>query len=350
MEIDPASVKEDSSRVNTLETKRRRSNVLSVFGILFVLLVASWILIREDAGFPKLAPGLYFGYLELLDSGATDGVRPENFLLLSTESEDFFIAVPDSAWGSGVVAYHAFDNEDAEVDRVKPLAIQNSFGRVQLSGVLAGAGLYQGQVEYLDKNIKSSWELRSVAVQAQRLGGLSAEALQERASIFQRYRKLEAQRKQMKAKRDKQLKEIETLNNFITNPESLKERAADRFTKVQRQYADLKEAVDALMNQASKLESQVALAQRVTQQGTLVSLARESLERESRWVESMLRSDRQGNQRGFREGLAHAEQVLRLQADIAKKREELARLRTLQERRTGVLADDSSFESIWRGQ
>src|SRR5690606_28359002 len=126
---------------------------------------------------------------------------------------------------------------------------------------------------------------------------------------------------------------VEELTRFITDAESLRKKAEDRYRNVKQEREQVVAEIDSLQKQTKALERQVELAHRVTQRGTLVSLARESLDRESRWIEAMFRSEVSQGGDDFADALRHGNEVMSLRDGIAREREKIFQLRTLQERR-----------------
>ncbi len=91
------------------------------------------------------------------------------------------------------------------------------------------------------------------------------------------------------------LEDIERLKNFVTDKPRLRAGADAKYAQVAEQLQAARDQLIVRKEKAQRLAGSLALAQRVTPFGKLVTLARESNERELRWIESMLRvGDRVG--------------------------------------------------------
>ena len=341
----------DTGRKAVFWLLRHRSapHILSVLGIAFVLLVTSWIWVQVRQRFPRLPQGFYAG--QIIPPVEVDGTAPQpvQFIVESTAGGEYYIAINSDDWTPQLTTY-VERGDSGYGDWVHPIMIQNDDSRLRFTGTPQGDGRYSGDVEFLPGDESGSWTLHELDLIPHSNWRMDddelAHWLRLSTELRDSARKVVASKQEFEA----QEAEIDKLSNFITDADSLKQRAEDRFQKVKGEYTELKTKVEALRAQTVQLKNQVALAQRVTQQGTLVSLARESLDRESRWVDSMFRSEVGTSGQDFVSGVRHGEKIIALREQIAIEREKIANLRLIQERRSGIREGADSFDSVWGGQ
>ena len=113
------------------------------------------------------------------------------------------------------------------------------------------------------------------------------------------------------------------MTDFVTNRESLKQKAEQKFKEARAEFQAERDKLVALQDEARQLEARISLAQRVTQMGKLVILSKESLDREGRWIEAALK-DVQALSPEIEAAAARAEKLLALKKEIIDERSRIA--------------------------
>jgi hypothetical protein len=328
---------------------RLAPHILSVLGLVCVLLVTSWLWVQSRQRFPRLPEGYYFGSLEL--NSSENGVKINQTIPLfveSTRSDEVFVAPIDEDWKPQLVTV-VERGDSGSGTWVHPIVVASGAMRLRFTGAPLASGEYAGTVESLGTT-EGTWKLQALTLLPHSSWRMDDADLDHWLRLQSELDTAIHAVHDSKEKVQAQKAEIEQLTEFITDADRLKGRAEKRFLKVKADWIALKESVEQLRLEAKNLERQVALAQRVTQKGTLVSLARESLERESRWVESMFRSEVNNSGAEFMNGVRYGERVMSLREQIAREREKIANLRLVQERRTGIQQEVESFDDLWGQQ
>jgi len=111
--------------------------------------------------------------------------------------------------------------------------------------------------------------------------------------------------------------EIERLTQVLGEGQKFRSKANEKFTLAQQELKQAQAALLAKREEVAGLEAAYDLAQRVTPMGRLVSLSRESLEREWRWVDSAIKSQGPVQTEEFLAAIEKGEKILVLKREIA---------------------------------
>jgi hypothetical protein len=149
------------------------------------------------------------------------------------------------------------------------------------------------------------------------------------------------------AKVPEQRKEIEKLTEFITEGNNLRARADEKYRNVRAELDRRKEVLKAKQAEAKDLEKKIVLSHSVTPMGKLVSLSRASLEREARWIDSLLRTGPVETNEDLDLAVDRGKSVLSLKGQIEQERERIYNLRMAQPGVGGAAAPPASFDGIW---
>lgn len=300
--------------------------------IALVLIVSIWLgrVYLSKHYFPLLSEGFYSGYVLGLD---LEDPAQKNRLVMrvvhnATGDVELHFNIQNSKWVNRTVIQPGARG-GKQLD-----AIVQVDGNEQLLlwGAAAGdSNKFSGDWKLTPGNQTGTWELESVDLQADQIGPGKASELQHlallRAELDTVERQLELSRQELSAN----LEQVNKLTEFVTNPESLRTQSDQRFEAAEIKERQLKEQLTKLSAEVGKMQQQVNLAYKVTQRGRLVSLARESLEREGRWVESMFRSQVGSGSADLTPILERANQIAELRQQINAERNLLFQLRVAEE-------------------
>jgi len=275
-----------SSFVKTVVSRRWFPySVAALAFCLFVAVVASlWF--EKQERFPILPPGSYIGTI----SGIfREEPKPVRFYVeaLPQSDEVFFVLIKE-AWMPQRVSLGSRGQAHNAAEWVFPLVARGPDRTLKLSGTKTESGYFSGAVSEIPGGGRGAWWLTPIRDQ-------SSSVSEEEASSIRLWLTYKAELEDLEAsiaeaqKRGPELKaEVDKLTDFITEGETLRQRADSKFTQVRGDLQQAREGLKKKREEARRLESRVELSQRVTAMGKLVSLARESLDREGRWLDSML--------------------------------------------------------------
>jgi hypothetical protein len=169
------------------------------------------------------------------------------------------------------------------------------------------------------------WSLTKTVVQ-QHVSPEHSSELRSWFSIKQDLDKLDEQLEGVRLKSDSQRARIDRLQRYVFKDDALKETAASRLGSAAGSVQNARVEVDSLRAKLDEAIRDLETAERVSPAGSLVALSRETLQRESRWIELTLRLLAPETSAGFEQSLERAYRVKALQDGIAEERRKLAQL------------------------
>jgi cell division protein FtsB len=196
---------------------------------------------------------------------------------------------------------------------------------LRLSGREADGTELEGHVLDPITGEEGVWNLTRTAVQ-QQLTPEQASELRSWFSIRRDVDKLEEQLEALRLKSDSQRARIDKFQRYVFNDNALKETAASRLGSTAGSIQTVRTEVDSLRAKLDESIRALETAERVSPAGNLVGLSRETLQRESRWIELTLRLLAPETTAGFEQSLERAYRVKTLQDRIADERRKLADL------------------------
>lgn len=279
-----------------------------VLGVLALVTSVLWLEQRERFPLPRV--GSYYGLISGLES------EPIPFFLERAPHDDnLLVVVLRAGWQPHVATPIVRDG--AAQSSLLPLTVVGPDTRLRFIGSAIGEGIYAGTVETVGEGEKRSgtWLLDGLTLeqssheQLASMLALHAE-LQE---VEQRVRLAEAELPRVQA-------EVDRLTDFITEGHTLRSRAEEKFASLARELAEAQAEVRQQQSTVATLERQITLAQKVTPMGKLVSLARESLEREARWADAVLKSAALETDPEIQALIAQGERIAALEREIERER------------------------------
>ena len=213
-------------------------------------------------------------------------------------------------------------------NRVLPITVSDATSAYVFTGSSdTEEDSYSGKVKILQSGAIGSWQLK-------KLGESSDEISASMKADLHLWLLLKSEQNDVTEKLTKyvdlissQRNEIQKLIKFITDRETLRTNADKKLNAERNELLALQNKFAQRQQEVRKLEKQVELAYRVTPMGKLVSLSRESLERDGRWIDSMLKSVPSDMDIELTENqIAEAEKVLSLKKQIELENEKIYKL------------------------
>ncbi len=329
---------------------RRSSTSRWAAGILMLLAVGSFFRwYWEDAGkkFPVLSPGSYIGSLHgVLGAREADGVSEGEseggapvplYIERAPETEDLFVAVLSPGWKPELVSTAIHAAGSAAPRWVLPLIVSQGAKRIQLTGLPLGQDRYGGEVVDLSSGLEGTWRLEPIRALPGDVGQ-GAQEVRLWLMLKAELEEVEARIGEFERRVPEQRVEIEKLTSLLTEGEELRSRANEKFGSVKEERAVADREFKSEQQKVQRLEASLEIAQKVTGMGKLVSLSRESLEREWRIVDSLLRSSAGSSAEALKAEFEKATTVLELKRQVEVEGAEVERLRAAQEKSSDARA------------
>jgi len=320
----------------------RRHFLPMVLGMLLVAIVLGILSLwsRREEGFPELPAGSYAGTMTgiFADEG---GGAVSWYVESAPHDGGVFVAMLRKGWEPQNLRISG----EGLVEEARPMILTGEEGTLQLTGRAVSGGVFRGEVVDHVHQSHGEWTLRPVhdigtAVTRQTGEGGVRLWLTLRAEL----RGIEAKRNFTEQEEARQRAEITRLTAFVTDDTLVRSQADQRFDEARKAFDAVKSQLQAARADVGELARQFALSQRLAGTGKLVSLARDSIERESRWVRSMLRTGGSEPPEVVAER-DRAARVFEVKAEIAK---EEARLQELRSASGSPAESGRSFDDLFR--
>lgn len=211
----------------------------------------------------------------------------------------------------------------AEEMWIEPITFQSDEGQVEIISKYASNSL-NGTIYISLSNARGNFTLSRFPEQSTNSETLSLSKgmLTTRSELEALYSKIKENKERQEAAKS----EIDRLTGFLNDGELLRGSAQKRLSEERQKLAEARKLLAEQQAEVKKLDRQVELAYRVTGMGRLVSLARESLERERRWQESLLRVGTADIPPEVLEQSAKAERILEMKRLIDSENERIYEL------------------------
>ena len=302
--------------------------------VLIILAALSCLFFRDvKKRFPFIPPGAYLGAMNWDLSGSAN--RPLRFYLESeAQGEAFLVVVFRKNWAPLHITSVVSASSQRGARQLIPLVLSGPDGRWELTGKQIDADRFAGELKDLDDGQAGNWTLGSI-VRAEPADSVASSDLRLRLLLKSELGNIEQMIK--KAEKDvlAQREEIEKLTELLVEGEKLKGKANEKYKAAVAQLNEQELTRAARQEAARKLEASFDISQRVTPMGKLAVLSRESLEREWRWVDSMLRSHVEERSDEFSRAVENGARVSQLREAIALEQARIDQLRLAQEEGDG---------------
>jgi len=299
-----------------LVTSRTVPNVVAIGALLLLAAVSFLLWLEMRKRFPAIEPASYFGTIDGVFAGA-DTAPTRLYIERQSGGEDIVVVVVRAGWVPQVVSAVARNGRCGASDWIMPLTVSGPDGTLSLIGTRSGPGEYVGGVVNVDTGKEGQWRITTISRESTASVGDPVDT-KLWLSLKHELSEIEDQIRETERKIPAQKNEIDKLTGFINEGERLKSSADEKFIQVKDQLKEVQSELNRAQEEARKLDAQLELAQRFTGMGRLVSLSRETLERDGRWLDSMLRGDVVSSETEVDRAVARAEAIVRTKRQIER--------------------------------
>jgi len=285
---------------------------------LVVVLAGSTILLLLRKGeleqrFPDLPKGTYTGFVD----GTFADTEIATPLYVEAQQDRLVVSILKTNWLPVQI-------ERTRNQKETPVEIYGSDARLRFSGIKVDDQNFKGVVYNLDLGTKGSWVLEPFTEASAESDFTEAESAEIKQVVLLRreLRNVEQEKLEAVTNLEKQTEAVKKLEEFISNKETLRQRTADRLKKAQAEYDLADKEFRSYRREARALAQQLALSERVTEAGNLVSLSRKSIDRENRWLDSMFGTAGAIASYDFDSDVKRAQRIIELKTEIARLRGE----------------------------
>jgi hypothetical protein len=291
---------------------------------------------RYTAAFPDLSPGVYVGVLQPSTSSHT--AIPWLVARFPGE-QSLAVSVGDVRFPAQRVA-----PVDPLGKTRQPLVVGESGVRLRLTGASDESGGYEGKYLNPITQEQGAWTLTKVRTEEPPLS--TEQGLVRWFALWQEIERIELEIQGAQAKADQQRVSIDNLHRHVSDEEVLRKTADIRLGRSDSELEGARSELQLRQQQLDKVIRDFDLSQRISQEGKLVFLARETIQRESRWIELSLKLLAPETSLGFDQALARAERVQTLKRQIRREREAVVHKST-EERYRGTSKETQNEEEFY---
>ena len=290
---------------------RRLLLVILPFALLAIYFSFYSVTSFEVSGFSGVPVGSFFG--EVSGAPFDSDESPLNIYLEHSPNHTIGLGVFVSGWRFSSTALE----KSGEDDTFSSPSLRTGAGLIRLTGAHLGSGIYGGEIVNLDTGVRGTWQARK----------LESGTAQENDKALQRWLLLSAELQETKlelksieAEVTKDRKRIEQLSKTMTDKDKVKELVVREYQDIQKVLEERSKLLKEKESEISQLRTQFEIAQTVTPRGKLASLSRESIERETRWYESMMRGGGELRTRTVDDEYSRALRIIELRQEIGRYR------------------------------
>lgn len=289
----------------------------SGFAVLIALTVYSWA--GHGEHFPTIAPGSYAGLIQI------PGKEEVPFFVeRKHDSDDVLFIGLSAGWEAQVTSATVRAASNSEWDL--PLTIRGDQATFQLVGSTISASHYSGRISELGAQNEGTWVL-SRAQESDNIEVYNPAQLQLRTLLTHEYLGLSGQVLSLEEKLTQQKKELEQFTQLSTEAGLAEAKSAEQLKILESEIASIEQKLSKQRKNIEKLKEQITLTQKVSAEGKLLLLAKESLDREARWAASIIKQAPDVKEEGLAEKIQMAKKLLDLKRQIAATRNEIFRQR-----------------------
>lgn len=269
---------------------------------------------RYTAAFPVLAPGSYVGLCAVENGGRSFPW----FVSQKDKEATLSIFIGDARIPAARVVM-----VDPTGKTRLPLVVGDGAARLRFTGSMMTPGEYEGEFLNPVSNERGKWHLRSVPYQPMATG--LEDDLVRWFSLWQELEHIEMKIQEMQHNSDQQRDRIDNLHRYVSDGETLRKTADVRLGRTDSALESARSELATRQQQLDRTLRDFDLSQRISAEGKLVFLSRETIQRESRWIELTLKMLAPETSPGFDQALERAERVQSLRQQIADEQSAIAR-------------------------
>lgn len=302
--------------------KRWLPHIIAGVALVCLIVVSCLFWLEVNRRFPRIEPGMYLGEIE---KGVLQNESVPFYVEKGFDSEELLILLLKEGSLPQLLTPISSSSDGGQTEAFLPLSVANAGERLGFIGNSTGQKSYEGLVTNSANGKKGHWKLSEIR-QDELVPLPSGGSL----ALVRTWLRLAADLKDVDTGiADAEIKvparqaEIDNLESVVSEGEKLKAKANQKFTAVSEELKRVKKNVVERREEAKRAEGSFAVSRRVTPMGKLVSLSRESLERDWRWADSLMRTDSGPEDVGNEEMFEKGQKILALKKEIEKERESL---------------------------
>jgi len=266
--------------------------------------------VREfNRGFPQLRPGTYAGTLVSSQGGSTTPWWVES----TVGNPDLFVSIGRER----IPAQRGVVVEPSSGTRL-PLIVSGPERRLRIIGREDDEGGYAGDYSDPITSEEGTWRLKRFDTAPLAKG--DHDDLVEWVTTWQSLRAVESKIEEIKRSYDSDDERIQKLQRYAVEGDSLQKAAGSRLTATAEALNEIKKQNAARKGELEGLLRNTDIARRISPEGHLVELSRESIQREGKWIEQALQLTAPEISSGFEQDYERALRVKALQDQVSDER------------------------------
>lgn len=285
-----------------------RRAVIAITLAVLVVIAGGWFVFRESGQvFPPLGRGLYVG---TINSISGKGSLPWA-IQISQENGEMLVAVGDS----GLPVQRAVVADKGGRAQI-PLVLSGPHRRLHITGKRTHDGKFEGSYSDDLTADRGTWRLASTTIQP--LGADDQKELRNWVSTWQSLSNIEKKLKDGQLVLEAERAELEGVQRSTETSEGVEDSSSEGAGPAGDSLEDLRRNITAKRSELKTLVSTIDSAQRLSPEGRLVQLSRESIQREAKWFEKALKLTAPELSDDFESNYERALKVRSLQDQIAE--------------------------------
>lgn len=306
--------------MSSVSVRRLLPHLIAVCALCCLVVVSALLWMEWKERFPQVERGVYSGRVEGI-FGDSEGARL--FVESFADGRHLFFAVLRDGWAPSFISLVAKRDSGSN----QPVVVSNGVMQLKFQGSRVERGRYAGTVVDTQGGEDGIWSLTPLRNAPQEDSEEDRRTIELRLSLKAEVDATEGRLNERQSKVSEQQVELKHLEEFITKGENLRSKADEKYVSVANEAKELAGRLKAKRLEAEKIQSQIELSQKVTSMGKLVSLSRDSLEKDQRWIESMLSSSAGALSQEMQGEIERSHRIADLRAQIETEREKILRLR-----------------------
>ncbi|MCB0339696.1 MAG: hypothetical protein KDD53_08830, partial [Bdellovibrionales bacterium] len=297
-EVDFVVVDQDTRGTIELATSDNRFRLFSRRSLPYLIAIVALLLVTismtsfwNEIGkrFPLVPVGSYVGQIDGVFDSST------SFYIERSPASDSLLFIVFKSESEPVQIRIIPVESSGETEQwMNPLTVFTGDRKLKFVGYRTGSASFEGTVLDLDSQKEGEWRMHTLPASSQiNLTAEDREDVRLWLMLQAELIAVESQISKAQVTIPEQESEIDKLNSYLTEGDELKSRAQERFEQAGRELEDKSAQLKIRQDTLRDLARQLEISEHVTGYGKLASLARKSIERENRWMTSMLGASEQ---------------------------------------------------------
>lgn len=300
-----------------------------LLSVVLILLCAGgaagyFLFIKGSRGtFPVIAPGSYLGLLEGRINGQ-DNAALKMYVEKDSGSKTLF-AVTSGEW-EPLVTDNRLDQEGGSALGAAPVKLRRGGETLILTGKQTADRVYEGGLSNQAGESRGRWKISPMNELSPVKSGEQAEKIRAFLILKAELNDIDEKIGAAEISVAQQKSETARLTHYITEGQSLKRNADLKYNQAREELKTVTGQLEQKKQEAKSLGEKFEISQRVTAMGKLVYLARESLERENRWLDSMFKYHGSDLNADLDAATQRGERIIAIKNEIALEQDRVLRL------------------------